>query len=1120
MMRSATSGRSSRSLHNRSIFAASGKDGSTFREKGLGATWIKNDVSEDEGDEILSDILEMFYNDTEEDEMEETGDMDETVEQEIENGDHTMSVNESNLTTPLVGNNSNFEQGKSGNFITDHFVFALEVVSDLQFRLVLATIYIFFITVVALENTLEFQNLHNFYPVAVRPENARGDEKLCYYDCDGKCSHTPADYTSLNFATVKQADLLVNTVIVSDGINASDWTGNGAKPGSPPFSAHDISQTFMNFPSSLNYDANPTLHSFWDDIVAVGWIGLGHHDLKIRSYTPSIQFKKCNGEWPTNITDQPLPIYSDFFTCVKGGNNFCDNIGNWRITGRRNQSKGTRVKLRGDTLSVSIYNDDYDYVVDESVVNNIGVRYALRADPSGVISDCLQGRNCVVTLLLEGNKSFEKSVVVATLSFTIIYFIFFIWWIFTLRKRRGEPRMWPQENWWLVLGGVGMILRYSFLRFALYLEAYGVSNVFHQKAWAASFIISYFGTCCFLYCCTCFIDSPRRFVVKKVTFHKYKIIYFTLLFMFTIITVLYIFPQAIGQDQPGTDIEIGGIGFGTDYRLWSNHDQVLASVASVSGTTLVIFGYFYYAWKSYRGFRVLNNIPFGLTRPTQLSFRFFFWATWLLMMIRMINTIRSIVIFQGDLMLEIRSLVAFDNNNTIFTGTFRFAFIAMMQILFLPPSADKVTSKSKTYHRSEDDAKHHRSSELSEGKYLLVLQRAKMLCECSRQAYLPLSPEELSKDNALVKEWKDKQDRCEGDSDMSSPLQKSLVPTCLINAQLHLLARDTEGGNRTSLVSTGCHAVAVIREAGNVDLHGTRVVVFRHESSGDLILSFRGTKTGKQVWTDLMMRKINVCLDDFLAHPHTKDGQTTNASHIEDMLTKGEITKVRLLDLLPKSGEELPIYLKDARKSGHNVSGIGQIHFGFWSSYNRVRRQIHSIVREELLARPGRLLLTGHSLGGCQATLCAYDMSRWVLPTVKRQMISLHAYNRAQLDSLQISCYTFGSPRVGGPSFAHAFKQVVPDAQRVVCDGDVITSGPPVYWGYYHVHHENIIDFTGTIRVEPSLIEKELSLKKRNNPRSHKINSYVDVVKKSFSPHVSEEGLLGLLKKKYGLKEE
>eukprot|EP00957_Ditylum_brightwellii_P029134 2201767-Ditylum_brightwellii.AAC.1 len=69
----------------------------------------------------------MFYNDTEEDEMEETGDMDETVEQEIENGDHTMSVNESNLTTPLVGNNSNFEQGKSGNFITDHFVFALEV---------------------------------------------------------------------------------------------------------------------------------------------------------------------------------------------------------------------------------------------------------------------------------------------------------------------------------------------------------------------------------------------------------------------------------------------------------------------------------------------------------------------------------------------------------------------------------------------------------------------------------------------------------------------------------------------------------------------------------------------------------------------------------------------------------------------------------------------------------------------------------------------------------------------------------------------------------------------------------------------------------------------------------
>eukprot|EP00957_Ditylum_brightwellii_P056007 4244459-Ditylum_brightwellii.AAC.1 len=82
--------------------------------------------------------------------------------------------------------------------------------------------------------------MHYSYPVALRPENARGDEKLCYYDCDGKCSHTPADYKPRNSATVDQADLLVNTVIVSDGINASDWTGNGAKPGSPPFSAHDI----------------------------------------------------------------------------------------------------------------------------------------------------------------------------------------------------------------------------------------------------------------------------------------------------------------------------------------------------------------------------------------------------------------------------------------------------------------------------------------------------------------------------------------------------------------------------------------------------------------------------------------------------------------------------------------------------------------------------------------------------------------------------------------------------------------------------------------------------------------------------------------------------------------
>eukprot|EP00957_Ditylum_brightwellii_P013746 1036429-Ditylum_brightwellii.AAC.1 len=75
-----------------------------------------------------------------------------------------------------------------------------------------------------------------------------------------------------------------------------------------------------------------------------------------------------------------------------------------------------------------------------------------------------------------------------------------------------------------------------------------------------------------------------------------------------------------------------------------------------------------------------------------------------------------------------------------------------------------------------------------------------------RQAYLPLLPKELSKYNALVKEWKVRKDSHEGNSDMSSLLQKLLVSTCLINSQLHILAKGTEGGRHASMTSKGCHA--------------------------------------------------------------------------------------------------------------------------------------------------------------------------------------------------------------------------------------------------------------------------------------------------------------------------
>ena len=51
--------------------------------------------------------------------------------------------------------------------------------------------------------------------------------------------------------TVGEAVLLANTAVVSEGIEVSDWRGNGALPGTPPFFAQSITP-----PSSFIIDAS------------------------------------------------------------------------------------------------------------------------------------------------------------------------------------------------------------------------------------------------------------------------------------------------------------------------------------------------------------------------------------------------------------------------------------------------------------------------------------------------------------------------------------------------------------------------------------------------------------------------------------------------------------------------------------------------------------------------------------------------------------------------------------------------------------------------------------------------------------------------------------------------
>jgi triacylglycerol lipase len=104
------------------------------------------------------------------------------------------------------------------------------------------------------------------------------------------------------------------------------------------------------------------------------------------------------------------------------------------------------------------------------------------------------------------------------------------------------------------------------------------------------------------------------------------------------------------------------------------------------------------------------------------------------------------------------------------------------------------------------------------------------------------------------------------------------------------------------------------------------------------------------------------------------------------------------------------------------ISNAGKTHRGFTDIYGTARQQILACLSE--CDSNKKLIITGHSLGGALATLCALDLScnsKFAFPIV----------------------YTFGAPRVGDPTFTAVYNRKVPINHRVVIESDLIPLVPP-----------------------------------------------------------------------------
>jgi len=108
------------------------------------------------------------------------------------------------------------------------------------------------------------------------------------------------------------------------------------------------------------------------------------------------------------------------------------------------------------------------------------------------------------------------------------------------------------------------------------------------------------------------------------------------------------------------------------------------------------------------------------------------------------------------------------------------------------------------------------------------------------------------------------------------------------------------------------------------------------------------------------------------------------------------------------------------------AKNAGWTHQGFTDVYASLRSGLRAALSR---ARAGekRLYVTGHSLGGALATLCALDLAAGPVP-------------------LSPIVYTFGAPRVGDAAFAAAYNRQVGHSHRVYNSYDVVPHLPPLIY--------------------------------------------------------------------------
>lgn len=145
--------------------------------------------------------------------------------------------------------------------------------------------------------------------------------------------------------------------------------------------------------------------------------------------------------------------------------------------------------------------------------------------------------------------------------------------------------------------------------------------------------------------------------------------------------------------------------------------------------------------------------------------------------------------------------------------------------------------------------------------------------------------------------------------------------------------------------------------------------------------------------------------------------------------------------------------------------GKAKVHVGFLDAYMSVRKRVLGALLELYGGRDGKgpaaslpLFFTGHSLGGAMAIFGCYEAARYFkrIGIAKRQ---------------DISCTTFGCPRVGNEAFKMRYERLVETHWRFEMAADPIPNMSTLVLNYVPVGVQVLIDQSGMLLIDPSFIE-------------------------------------------------